>query len=400
MDDSSRHVPLHMQALMHQNLGALENTLAATAGSGSGSAAAVRKDLAAAHLESAYRHLLNSVAAFDLRRENLHAQAGIAEDRSALLEESLSLQLLAGVTCGLGKLREGVRRWEQAVRQARSSLLGIELGVRYANLAAVLYNAAVCHVAANRAAQAQQLATEAAGILADIARQGAEDEQHRALGAHLDTLLAQVAAIQSATPPAAAAADPEAVAGTVRRAAREAAESAALDGKVTYVSAAPQTGGQGDGGDEEEWLECELDEACDLYEVLETPAAVPGPSADAQAGAGDFAEADVLAGLDLRGMSAEDVEELREVRARYFRQSGAAAAAAAAGRSAGENKPLAEDAAHAGTAGAGLVAADALSALQGQVAAQAVAQEALLQLVRELAGEVKQLREEIRRQSS
>lgn len=296
MDASSRHIPLHMQALMHQNLGALEHSLAGTA----------RGPAVSVHLDSAVRHLRASVAAFAARKESLGGWA--EQDSSTLMEESYSQQLLAGSLCELGKYNEALKLWERTITHARQALLGIEVGVRYSNLGVVLYNAALCHTAASRTAESRALAMEARGVAERSAAQGAEGSQINALLAAIDALLMQVSSAGV-------------VAGVVEPV--QTSDSGGA-GAQSYR----MTGGQGgDQREDEEWVECELHENCDLFEVVdpaqqETP---PRTSKLAQGGAED-----VLAGVDVEGMSPEEVEELREVRERYFRQARRSAAPSSA----------------------------------------------------------------------
>jgi tetratricopeptide (TPR) repeat protein len=304
VDASSQHVPLHMQALMHQNMGALEHSLATAAGTQTADRST--------HLRSAQEHLQRSVAAFNRRLQSVVGDAALEQDSSALMEASYSLQLLAGVICELGQYSEGLQQWQQAVRHARISLLGLELGVRYSNLAAALYNAAVCHASAGSVAEAISLAHEARSTAQRGLAQGGDRARHAALIAAADALLRGVSFGQ---PPSAErlprTKDVGLAEGSVR--------SATLAGGDTYIVHDQE-------GQEEEWVECELgDDSCELVEVAgaaEAQQAQPEVASGSKVGTGTGAAVeDVLAGLDLEGMSADEVEELRETRERYFRQT-------------------------------------------------------------------------------
>ena len=146
---------MHMKALMHQNLGLMHYDLAK---SFSNSDANIDRDASQqstnnssnrginsiisgdeysmAHLHQSYDHLMSSVALFDEYLLN-------STESSILMEASHSMQLWAGVACTMGRYKSGMRLWDRAVSHAYRCLQGIDQGVRYDNLAAVLYNAGI-----------------------------------------------------------------------------------------------------------------------------------------------------------------------------------------------------------------------------------------------------------------
>ena len=148
VDESSRVVPMHMKALMHQNLGVLHYDLSmsfADADGGddasfypppdsSSSSSITALEFSKAHLHQSYDHLKSSVALFDEYLQN-------STESSTLMEVSHSMQLWAGVACTMKRYRDGTKLWDRAISHAYHSLQGIKQGVRYDNLAAVLYNA-------------------------------------------------------------------------------------------------------------------------------------------------------------------------------------------------------------------------------------------------------------------
>ena len=273
--ESSRHIPLHMRALLHQALGSWHHRRAVQ-----DQLQSPGNTLPALSLQQAAEHLRASLETFSERRESIRiAQQQeddldeSLEDGSTLLEVSLSMQLLAGVVCSQGRYEEGLQLWGEAIAQARSSLLGIDLGIRYDNLAVALYNAAVCHSAAGRADMTANLASEAAAIAKASSRASAEV-----------TALVQVA--------------------------EDLLTASELQRK---------------GAKEEEWEECTLDEDCEqiLESLPEREAAhrqqQQEPEHRNMSRESRDGTHDLLEGLDVSGMTAEEVDELRDVRARHSR---------------------------------------------------------------------------------
>jgi len=366
VDQHSKHVPKHMQALMHQSLGVLQHALSSsrrdpTDADADAAAPMLAGELSAAHLREAYKHLKTSVALFEAIEKLPNASS---EDSSTLMEASRSLQLLAGVTCSLGRYVEGTRRWDEALSHARRSLKGIEIGVRYDNLAVALYNAAVCHYTAGDASAVEELLSEALTIIegsagGSTAEEGTEQELSTYhLKKHVLDLRAMnieqeanspsspTVITASASPLAAGAKKEETPAGLMRPV------QDPVTGRVTYVRKGQEVGEkmteQEEEEEEEEWVECELDEPCDEFEIevgveieREVSAAAKAKEFISKSAAQpllhdyneqsnhhhastpadktiDLSE-DPLAGVDVEGMSEEDIAELREVRQRYAR---------------------------------------------------------------------------------
>ncbi len=378
VDDHSKHVPMHMQALMHQSLGVLQHSLSSRSDPSDVAATPMLAgELSAAHLREAHKHLKTSVALFEAIKKLPTASS--SEDSSTLMEASRSLQLLAGVTCSLGRYVEGTRRWEEALSHARRSLKGIEMGVRYDNLAVALYNAAVCHHSAGGASAAEKLLSEALTIIETSAGgTSAEEGTGQELSTyhlkkHVLNLLAinkeqlsplvATASKQKATPAASSPITATASVSSLFVAEERIKEETPggglmrpvqdpVTGRVTYVRKVPeaavkttkQTNDEKEGKEgeeEEEWVECELDEPCDEFEVeieveiaatTAEDAAVKSSSQTllqdqeikllTQVGETIDLSEDPLAGVDVEGMSAEDIAELREVRQRYARYTG------------------------------------------------------------------------------
>lgn len=152
MDESSRVVPMHMKALMHQNLGLLHYDISMSFAEGDGgddapshplsnnsttsSNSITALEFSKAHLHQSYDHLKSSVSLFDEYLQN-------STESSTLMEASYSIQLWAGVACTMKRYRDGTKLWDRAISHAYHSLQGINQGVRYDNLAAVLYNAGI-----------------------------------------------------------------------------------------------------------------------------------------------------------------------------------------------------------------------------------------------------------------
>jgi hypothetical protein len=178
VDEPSQLAPLHMKALMYQNLGVLMYELALSSDNSNDQ----RTDVSVLRMEQAFKYLTKSVALFESHphfrlatssgeenpgKQHLHPSADAASlavlDASTLMEVSHSLQMLAGAACSLQRYQRGVRLWDRAIRHATDSLLhGAEDGVRHDNLLLALYNGAVCHhAAADRSRGTGELAAAA-----------------------------------------------------------------------------------------------------------------------------------------------------------------------------------------------------------------------------------------------
>ena len=366
VDPHSKHVPKHMQALMHQSLGVLQHALSSsrsgpTDADADAAAPMLAEELSAAHLREAYKHLKTSVALFEAIEKLPNASS---EDSSTLMEASRSLQLLAGVTCSLGRYVEGTRRWDEALSHARRSLKGIEMGVRYDNLAVALYNAAVCHYTAGDVFTVEKLLSEALTIIEGSAGGSSKEvgTEQELSTYHLKKHVLDLRAMNleqeanspssptvitaSASPLAAGAKKEETPAGLMRPV------QDPVTGRVTYVRKGQEMAEkmtERDEEEEEEWVECELDEPCDEFEIEVVVEIEREVSAAAKAKGSNFKPAaqpllhdhneqsinhhhastpadktidlseDPLAGVDVEGMSEEDIAELREVRQRYAR---------------------------------------------------------------------------------
>lgn len=335
VDEQSRHVPTHMRALMHQSLGVLEHSMAQNPqtlfvhSNPSQKAVKIKLDeeMASVHLREAYKHFKTSVSLFSTLDSLANSYA---QDGSTLMEVSRSLQLLAGVTCSLGRFSEGTHRWEGAIAHARRSLKGIELGVRFDNLAVVLYNAAVCLSSAGDSRRVEELLAEAARIVDSSVNGGSGDGSLRRYildlrAKNAGSLSLATTAGEKGLPAQDVVVNFKPLINTAKNVGVMRSVVDPATGQVTYVrtkasistmmatAPAPEAAEEA----EEEWVECELDEACDEYEVVvDAPMVAGAPSAPPPADE----DADVLLGIDIEDMTEEDVQELRETRQRYARQ--------------------------------------------------------------------------------
>ncbi len=161
VSEESKHVPRHMQALMHQNVAYLHygvsNLFLPAASAGGETSTSVGeqvphpKDILTAaqmqqlrdyHLFQAEQHALSSVSLFDTTFSH-----GRRADRSTNEEHVLSLQILAAVCCTDSRnLTTGLQTWERTIAKARDNLQGVSIGKPLERLADIYHNAAVCHM--------------------------------------------------------------------------------------------------------------------------------------------------------------------------------------------------------------------------------------------------------------
>lgn len=131
--DESKPVPLHMTALMHQNLGLLDFQLAHVGQVSSSLNETTFNQL----LGNSREQLIKSQAIFDKYFDD-------SQDSSTSREHVISMQVLATVMCLQKDFSTGIMQWEKTIQKARSNLKGVLIGPPVDLLSVVLYNAAAC----------------------------------------------------------------------------------------------------------------------------------------------------------------------------------------------------------------------------------------------------------------
>lgn len=147
VSEESKFVPKHMKALMTQSLGKLEYDR-----SMGGSLTPTEQQ---SGLKIALKALKKSLKYFKEAQE-LQDNSGTART-----EHSMSLQMVAGITCQLGDRQTGTQLWLNAVSQAEASTNGVEMGVHFDALPSVYLNAAICFAEAGQTDQSQEFIDKA-----------------------------------------------------------------------------------------------------------------------------------------------------------------------------------------------------------------------------------------------
>eukprot|EP01038_Epipyxis_sp_PR26KG_P009698 gene9698-13055_t len=142
--DESRLIPLHMRALMLQNLGLLEYEQFKH----SDSLVEHDNNNDNGGLQKAEKFLKQSVETFE---EVLHLSESNNRESSLAMEYVYSLQLLSGVLCTIHQQSphragdvDAMAMWNRTILIARTSAAHVKVGIHYENLAVVLYNSAIC----------------------------------------------------------------------------------------------------------------------------------------------------------------------------------------------------------------------------------------------------------------
>eukprot|EP01033_Poteriospumella_lacustris_P002860 gene2859-2084_t len=154
--DAHKLTPLHMQALMHQNLGLSLYEAAMRTSSARPLAPAppqstdfVKQSL----LWDAEYYYRESVRLFDVywsTKEKLSSSSRsetlpIEFDTAVHREYVQSLQVYAGLLCLRRQFHDGVIAWQRAMDAAEVATQGMDIGLDYEKLGIIYYNAAVCH---------------------------------------------------------------------------------------------------------------------------------------------------------------------------------------------------------------------------------------------------------------
>lgn len=127
--DESRPVPLHMTALMYQNLGKMEYNLALN----------ITND------DERKRHLFKSK---DFYINSLHIFEGTfssSNDSSTNREYAIVMQMVSTLNCLLEDFYTAKNMWQNTILKARNNLKGLTFGIDVDILIMILYNAAVCY---------------------------------------------------------------------------------------------------------------------------------------------------------------------------------------------------------------------------------------------------------------
>ena len=147
--DESKPVPLHMTALMHQNLGLLDFELAHVGQASNKINATYYQQL----LVNSREQLTKSQAIFD-------KYFSASQDSSTNREHAISMQALATVMCLQKDFKSGAKQWERTIQKARSNMKGIIMGPPVELLSLILYNAAACLTEDMQLDKAYQLINE------------------------------------------------------------------------------------------------------------------------------------------------------------------------------------------------------------------------------------------------
>eukprot|EP00605_Chrysophyceae_sp_TOSAG23-4_P002257 GSChrysophyteH1.ASY1.ANO1.2501.1 assembled CDS len=165
VDVSSKFVPAHMQALMHQNLAFMEYELAMSiqlpssensestvVGVVGNRRVAKKVTQRRGHLQAAKTHAQHSTEIFEKYFES-------TEDKSIRGERIHSLQILAAVYCSMDdSYTEGIAVWKTATNLAKKNLQGVRMGTALDLYGSILHNSAVCHLQASEYDEALRLA--------------------------------------------------------------------------------------------------------------------------------------------------------------------------------------------------------------------------------------------------
>jgi hypothetical protein len=145
--DEHKPRPLHMRALMFQNLGV---TLYEKAMQHSQTDLKRNNFVKQSLFIDAEVYLRQSIRIFDeywmmLKQLASKGAASVPMEVQVRREYIQSIQLHAGVLCLLRRFAEGVGEWQQAIVAAENAVEHIRLGPDYEKLGLIYYNAAVCH---------------------------------------------------------------------------------------------------------------------------------------------------------------------------------------------------------------------------------------------------------------
>lgn len=127
--DESRPVPLHMTALMYQNLGKMEYNVALDI---------IEDDERKRHLFQSKDFYINSLQIFE-------GSFSATNDSSTNREFAIVMQMVSTLHCLLEDYDAAKKLWQSTISKARNNLKGVALGIDVDILVMILYNAAVCY---------------------------------------------------------------------------------------------------------------------------------------------------------------------------------------------------------------------------------------------------------------
>ncbi len=163
--DESKSIPLHMKALMHQNLAVTfyEEALKISKNN------ELRVHNSNDHemmkmLKEAESDVIQSVEIF----EQFFATVN---DSSTRMEHLQSLQLHAGIVCTMRKFMDAQGLWTKAIDKARENHGDLKLGIHYERLAIILYNGAICFAESGNYVQSREYVAEARTIIRTIMKE-------------------------------------------------------------------------------------------------------------------------------------------------------------------------------------------------------------------------------------
>ncbi len=163
--DESKSIPLHMKALMHQNLAVTfyEEALKISKNN------ELRVHNSNDHemmkmLKEAESDVIQSVEIF----EQFFATVN---DSSTRMEHLQSLQLHAGIVCTMRKFMDAQGLWTKAIDKARENHGDLKLGIHYERLAIILYNGAICFAESGNYVQSREYVAEARMIIRTIMKE-------------------------------------------------------------------------------------------------------------------------------------------------------------------------------------------------------------------------------------
>ncbi len=127
--DESRPVPLHMTALMYQNLGKMEYNLALN----------ITSD------DEQKKHFLKSKDFYSNSLHIFEKTFSGSTDSSTNREYAIVMQMVSTLSCLLEDFDNAKNMWQNTILKARSNLKGVSFGIDVDVLIMILYNAAVCY---------------------------------------------------------------------------------------------------------------------------------------------------------------------------------------------------------------------------------------------------------------
>jgi tetratricopeptide (TPR) repeat protein len=149
VSENSTFIPLHMKALLSQNIGIIYYEEYHD------------KVPHSAYLEEAKQHISSSLTLFQQHFSN-------SNDSSTQLEHLHSIQLLAAIFCLQKDYSHGISYWKQAIEKAISNSGGLTVGLHYEKLAIVYYNAAICYQEGNEKLTSISLLKSSKSILLQV----------------------------------------------------------------------------------------------------------------------------------------------------------------------------------------------------------------------------------------